>query len=699
VFFVSGFLKQVKIRPFLKSSLRSLNAIIPQYIQQPMDEESKADVVQAAEAEPEEEGIHDPNFIWQGVCLDDGTGRDVYYVKVDGSMRQRKVPHGYRPEYFGNGERRYYYRKACIRCRKWHQPHIFMTRNGGSEGFSINYCEDCHITTTPGTTRLRGNGSVIWNANVDTPKNAWLDLKALCTAPNRDQLIHERAVIARHATRVDMKIDRNRQRTLIIKTLANNYECDIREGKHVSWGFENVFDEYFGIVNAIDQPHGYGVKVYSDGTIYFGDWVNGEYQTTGKRKGNLIKPSGATYEGQWLQGLKHGMGVQMYPDGGRYEGEFAKGFEHGQGKKSYADGSVFEGRFRFGRKDGPGVLTDAQGNVEKGNFLDPAEKYNEKAPPYITEDINPNEEYHHPLSLKELCLQSLARAMHHNRKLYAPANKLQRFVPEHIKYALGQEYLRIMDPKGSPSFMINGPSYAFNFLDAIVFKSVRIIEADAQALMYFQNSNTQLKVLSCTANKMTLSSIDLICKNLQQNAWPILHVLDLSFNIFDSSALLALMTGIGKISTLKNLSLRACGINPSGATVIANAMMKDKQVEKLDLAFNSLELVGTEVIAELLKVNTTLKEINLRSNRIGSLGAQVLVKALSKNKTLKILILADNMIGPDLIASVSAKLNGNFRDILTCSRNKELEMPYRYTEGRYDSVREKMAKQYQNEND
>ena len=86
---------------------------------QSMSEEEKKQVDE--EEEEEEEGINDPNFIWDGVCLDDGTGRDVYFVKIDGSVRQRRVPHGYRPEYLDNGERRYYYRKVCIRCRKGYQ--------------------------------------------------------------------------------------------------------------------------------------------------------------------------------------------------------------------------------------------------------------------------------------------------------------------------------------------------------------------------------------------------------------------------------------------------------------------------------------------------------------------------------------------------------------------------------------------------
>jgi hypothetical protein len=63
---------------------------------------------------------------WKGVCLDDGTGRNVYFVDTAGVVRlevntalvfdsvfvqrTRKEPENYVPEIFENGDRRYYYR-------------------------------------------------------------------------------------------------------------------------------------------------------------------------------------------------------------------------------------------------------------------------------------------------------------------------------------------------------------------------------------------------------------------------------------------------------------------------------------------------------------------------------------------------------------------------------------------------------------
>ena len=95
---------------------------------------------------------------WLGVCLDDGTGRDVYYVSSDGS-RSRRTPAGYEPELLANGERRYYYRNTCIRCRKTKQAAVFLSMGPGEVGFCYNLCIDCHLRQVPGTTRLRDNGA------------------------------------------------------------------------------------------------------------------------------------------------------------------------------------------------------------------------------------------------------------------------------------------------------------------------------------------------------------------------------------------------------------------------------------------------------------------------------------------------------------------------------------------------------------
>ena len=46
---------------------------------------------------------------WEGYCLDDGTGQNVYFTRADG-FQSRQIPEGFEYELFKNGERRFYNR-------------------------------------------------------------------------------------------------------------------------------------------------------------------------------------------------------------------------------------------------------------------------------------------------------------------------------------------------------------------------------------------------------------------------------------------------------------------------------------------------------------------------------------------------------------------------------------------------------------
>lgn len=625
--------------------------------------------------------------VWKGVCLDDGTGRNVYFVS-DSGERSRRVPHNYIPELFPNGERRYYYRLSCIRCRKAPAPSVFITKWPYEEAVSYNMCEECLVTTTFGITRVRGNGSAIMAANADAPKHMMVDLKGRSLNPNRDSELLNRCIEARYWSQYDSKLLRNKQRRNLVKQKAAEY--GITEGTLLSWGFGDSFDEYYGHVNEHGQPHGEGVRFYSDGSVYCGGWLDGERHTSDR--GLWSRPDGSTYEGTWVAGLKHGKGTQTYPNGSVYKGEFAKGYEHGHGHKQMPDGSTFEGRYRFGRRDGPGVLTDKDGHTERGNFLDPKEVFHEQPVPQMLESITADSSALNAPSLQTLSIHALGQAMHTHRAKAAPARKLQRYVPEHLKKPLAREFLHLMTPAGTQSFLENGPNYAFNLLDEVEFTDVKITQADCSALMYFQNSNLQLKKLKCTSNKLELTSIDLISRNLVSRAWPTLESLDLSFNIFDPTALKSLTAGIERISTLRFLRLAACNIKPSGAFILANFLSADKQIETLDLAFNSIEAMGAESIAEALVDNVTLTSLNLRGNNIGVLGGEAFVECMQSNLALRVLCLADNGVGEGIITELSARLRGTIKDIALSVRVSELTMPSRYVEGRYDPRHVKMAR-------
>lgn len=47
--------------------------------------------------------------IWKGICLDDGTGQNVYFIANDGTQ-SRNQPLGFSFDLFSNGDRRFFYR-------------------------------------------------------------------------------------------------------------------------------------------------------------------------------------------------------------------------------------------------------------------------------------------------------------------------------------------------------------------------------------------------------------------------------------------------------------------------------------------------------------------------------------------------------------------------------------------------------------
>ena len=77
----------------------------------------------------------------------------------------------------------------------------------------------------------------------------------------------------------------------------------------------------------------------------------------------LKRPDGTVYyEGQVLEdgNTLHGRGVRSFSDGGRYDGEWSGGSMHGKGIWTSGDGRRFEGKFVHGFPRG-GAQTEADG--------------------------------------------------------------------------------------------------------------------------------------------------------------------------------------------------------------------------------------------------------------------------------------------------------------------------------------------------
>ncbi len=97
------------------------------------------------------------------------------------------------------------------------------------------------------------------------------------------------------------------------------------------------------------MPNGYGVYTWPDGSRYEGDWMNGVKHGRGKytwprcartrrppkrRRADLHPPSGAVYEGEWNAGRMHGQGTYSAKDGTRYQGSWAADLKSGLGARN-----------------------------------------------------------------------------------------------------------------------------------------------------------------------------------------------------------------------------------------------------------------------------------------------------------------------------------------------------------------------------
>lgn len=83
--------------------------------------------------------------------------------------------------------------------------------------------------------------------------------------------------------------------------------------------------------------------------------VGSDDSTGHKRQWHRFR-SGATYDGQWLGGVRHGMGKQCWPDETVYVGEWRKGRACGRGEIRHSDGDSYTGEWVNGRAHGIGVF-------------------------------------------------------------------------------------------------------------------------------------------------------------------------------------------------------------------------------------------------------------------------------------------------------------------------------------------------------
>jgi len=105
--------------------------------------------------------------------------------------------------------------------------------------------------------------------------------------------------------------------------------------------------QWLQVTTALGYPHGWGSK-YGNDEYYEGQWHEGLKHGLGTRTWS----SGETYEGTWRENKRHGYGIQTYIDGTNYEGGWNNDIECGWGTKTKPNNEVYSGGFKDGNEFG-----------------------------------------------------------------------------------------------------------------------------------------------------------------------------------------------------------------------------------------------------------------------------------------------------------------------------------------------------------
>lgn len=115
----------------------------------------------------------------------------------------------------------------------------------------------------------------------------------------------------------------------------------------------------------------YGEYTSPNDEKYEGEWVNGLKHGKGK-----CTHFGSTYEGQWENGKRFGKGVLIYPTGEIFEGEWKNDLPNGKGvikRTKYMDPKteiMYSGNFIDGKFHGTGKLIYTNGDTYTGDFYE-----------------------------------------------------------------------------------------------------------------------------------------------------------------------------------------------------------------------------------------------------------------------------------------------------------------------------------------
>lgn len=111
------------------------------------------------------------------------------------------------------------------------------------------------------------------------------------------------------------------------------------------------------------------VLLFAITTISFSQEAGCKSGNCADGKGKYIYTNGFVYEGQFVNGMRDGLGILTEPNGNAYDGMWKADEMNGQGKYTWADGSSYSGEWKNGIRDGYGIFFFNNGDKYTGYFV------------------------------------------------------------------------------------------------------------------------------------------------------------------------------------------------------------------------------------------------------------------------------------------------------------------------------------------
>lgn len=122
-----------------------------------------------------------------------------------------------------------------------------------------------------------------------------------------------------------------------------------------------------GVVGSSEAPkEGHGKVTYENCSTYEGQFLQHMRHGTGA----LTLSEGTRYECEWRNDERHGRGKEQWADGTVFEGSYVRGMRCKYGVMTWPEGSKYSGQFESGRANGEGELVRTDGSVYKGHFAE-----------------------------------------------------------------------------------------------------------------------------------------------------------------------------------------------------------------------------------------------------------------------------------------------------------------------------------------